>query len=137
MSRIQHHAQNSRTDSCNVIVLLSESLMSRTTIRSWILVAIDDISKNFCVLFVFHYRSKIFYKVSLVTCDKIYIYIYFFFENLSLHRYDIFFFFFKTKKKIIFHRKRYQILIRTSFNFSISCTIPIYILHLLIEMIND
>lgn len=136
MSRIQHHAQNSRTDSCNVIVLLSESLMSRTTIRSWILVAIDDISKNFCVLFVFHYRSKIFYKVSLVTCDKIYIYI-FFFSKIYPFIDTISFFFFKTKKKIIFHRKRYQILIRTSFNFSISCAIPIYILHLLIEMIND
>lgn len=101
-----------RTNSRNVIVLLSELLMSRTTIRLWIQDAIDDISKNFRVLFVFHYRSKIFYKISLVTCNKIYIFIYFFFfENLFLHRYDIFSF--KTRKKIIL----------TSFNFPISCTI--------------
>lgn len=106
---------DSRTNSRNVIVLLSESLMSRTTIRSWILDAIDDASKIFCVLFVFHYRSKIFYKISLIICNKIYIYIYIFSKKFI----DISFFFFKIKKKKIFHRKKHQILIRT-FNRLIS-----------------
>lgn len=60
---------DSRTNSRNVIVLLSESLMSRTTIRSWILDAKDDdASKIFHFLFVFHQNLS---KISLVTCNKI------------------------------------------------------------------